>query len=93
MAVDRIFVLAAAKHPVANNTRGVGNDWVCCGAAVRHGSIVLMVGVINLLNLLLDARWGLTIWVVLLTIVGCKLVLVLKEGVLEGLVGNSLVAG
>ena len=52
-----------------------------------------MVRVIDLLNLLLDARWGLTIWVVLLTVVGCKLVLVLKEGVLEGLVRNSLVAG
>ena len=52
-----------------------------------------MVGVINLLNLLLDARWGLTIRVVLLTVVGCKLVLVLEEGVLEGVIRNSLVAG
>ena len=52
-----------------------------------------MVRVVNLLNLLLDVHWGLTIGVVLLAIESCKLVLVLKEGALEGLVGNCLVAG
>jgi hypothetical protein len=43
-----------------------------------------------LLNLLLDAHWGLAVRVILLPVVGCKLILVLKKGVLECLVGDSL---